>query len=128
MRTQTATLEATKSELAIRKASEDRLALEFSAINAEKGTSIISLCSLDSFLNFLSGKLQDQLENMRAMQSSAETLAYAERQKLESKLLVEQQESIKVRQLAENEKKHLYNTVSLSHTLSLSLFVIYHFS
>lgn len=46
------------------------------------------------------------------MQASAETIVFAERQKLESKLLTEQQESAKIKNIFETEKKHLYNTVS----------------
>lgn len=47
------------------------------------------------------------------MQAAAETLAFGERQKLDSKLLVAQQEAAKVKNIAETERKHLYSTVSI---------------
>lgn len=109
MRTQTAALEATKADLAIRKASEDRFMLECTSITAEKGTYFS--CGL-IFLLLVAGKLQSQIENLRSMQASADTVAFAERQKLESKLLAEQQESSKFKNIFEAEKKHLYNSVS----------------
>ena len=59
------------------------------------------------------GKLLAQIDNLRAMQASAETLAFGERQKLDGKLLVAQQEVSKVKTIAETERKHLYATVSL---------------
>jgi nucleoprotein TPR len=94
LRTQTATLEATKAELAIRKASEDRFMMECTSITVEKG------------------KLQAQIDNLRSIQGAAETLAFGERQKLESKLVSAQQESAKVKLVAETERKHLYSTIN----------------
>jgi hypothetical protein len=57
-----------------------------------------------------------QIDNLRAMHSSAETLAFGDRQKLESKLLVAQQEVTKVKTIADTERKHLYSTVSTNET------------
>lgn len=50
---------------------------------------------------------------MRAAQGAAETLYYAERQKLEAKLLAEQQETIKIKQIGEAERRLLDTSVSL---------------
>ncbi len=63
--------------------------------------------------HFVPGKLQAQLDNMRAAQSAFETLTYAERQRLESKLFEEQKDKITVTRVAEAERKHLMEAISL---------------